>query len=356
MSDQQVPLESSTMSAPSTKHAQHLRMACSGDIVTVDMNLRTENGMVLQPLFDTSGRVSFVLGEGNYLPGLHELVEGMRIGDSISGVSIDGGWGKRKPGLVIEIPRSKMNEMLTEEQDIADLQVGASLHLKGVQVTVVQVSDETVTVDANHPLAGAGYTCDLTVIDVQPYPKSKVLYHDIKTNDESPYEVATWGAGCFWGVELAFQRVPGVVGTKVGYTQGIKVDPTYEEVCQGTTQHREALMVVYDTRVVSYDELIQVFMDRLASTLNQYQVGNLFDEEDAEEDPSTLQYKHGIYFHTKHQKEQASAAISANGNKYNVELRQAATFYRAEECHQQYLLKGGQSARKGCKESIRCFG
>merc|ERR1719181_2246224 len=65
-------------------------------------------------------------------------------------------------------------------------------------------------------------------------------------------ETATMAAGCFWGLELAFQRVPGVVHTEVGYTQGQKANPTYEEVCSGSTGHTEALRVKYDPNIVTY--------------------------------------------------------------------------------------------------------
>lgn len=353
---QQDESSSSLLSTPSTK-AQHqimvspMRMASIGDIVTVQMNLTPENGLILEPLFDTCGKISFVLGGGNYLPGLHELVKGMRVGEHVSGVSVDGGWGKRNPDLVIDVPKSNLIKM----KNVDSITVGATLNLKGgIQVSVLKVAEDTITVDANHPLAGSGYTCDLTVLDIEGYPEDKLLYSDVPdASDDTPHlEVATWAMGCFWGGELAFMRTPGVVGTRVGYTQGVQVDPTYEDVCQGDTKHREAIVVVYDNRVVTYKELIKVFMERLAATVNQYKI-NLFNDDDEDD---SLQYQHGIYYHNQEQRIQAEEAVRANNNKYNAELLQAAKFYDAEEYHQQYLLKGGQSARKGCKETIRCFG
>lgn len=324
-----------------------------GDVVTVQVELTPENGLILEPLFDTSGEISFVVGGGNYLPGLHQLVEGMRIGESVKGVSIDGGWGRRNPDLVIDVPKSTLKKM----KNIETITVGATLNLKGgIQVSVLKVAEDTITVDANHPLAGSGYNCDLTVIRMESYPEAKLLYNDRPSSEEvesSHLEVATWAMGCFWGGELAFMRTPGVVGTRVGYTQGVKDDPTYEEVCKGDTKHREAVVVVFDSRVVSYNTLIKVFMERLAATMNQYKKIDLFDEED---DDDSLQYQHGIYYHNEEQRLQAEEAVAANNNIYSVELRQAAKFYDAEDYHQQYLLKGGQSARKGCKETIRCFG
>ena len=329
----------------------HSNLACIGDVVTVQMDLGFENGLILEPLFDTSGIISFVLGGGNYLPGLHQLVEGLRIGETVKGVSIDGGWGKRNPDLVIDVPKSNLIKM----KDVDVITTGATLNLKGgIKVSVLKVTDDTITVDANHPLAGSGYTCDLKVMSIDPYPEAKLVYHATPSleGESSHFEVATWAMGCFWGGELAFMRTPGVVGTRVGYTQGVKADPTYEEVCNGGTRHREAVLVVFDNRVVSYSDLIHVFMERLAATINQYKQIDLFDEQD----DNSLQYQHGIYYHNEDQRRQAQQAIAAHNNIYNVELLQAAKFYDAEQYHQQYLLKGGQSARKGCKEPIRCFG
>ena len=141
-----------------------------------------------------------------------------------------------------------------------------------------------------------------------------------------------------------------VCQTRVGYTQGVTVDPTYEEVCSGDTKHREAIMVVYDPEEVSFRELVSVYFERLEATSSQYKI-NLFQEEH-----EALQYQHGIYYHNEEQREVAETAIAENNNRFNVELRPATQFYEAEEYHQQYLLKGGQSARKNAKETIRCFG
>lgn len=340
-----------------------------GDIVTIDLSLIPENGFVPEPLFDTSGTVTLVLGKGNYLPGLHTLLTGLKTSDQIEKVSIDAGWGSRNPDLIISVPKSKLQKV----QSVDSIKVGSTLNLKGgIQVRVIEVTDDTIVVDANHPFAGSSYECTLTVLKVESFPDEKLLYtpptntttntlqneqEQEHANGETPqhatassYEVATWAMGCFWGGELAFMRVPGVVGTRVGYTQGIKEDPTYEQVSSGTTQHREAILVVYDPSIVSYRELTAVFMERLAATTSQYKIELFRDEY------SSKQYQHGIYYHNDEQRKIAEQVIQERNNFYNVELRQAAQFYDAEEYHQQYLLKGGQSARKNARATIRCFG
>lgn len=155
--------------------------------------------------------------------------------------------------------------------------------------------------------------------------------------------------GCFWGIELAFQRVPGVVKTEVGYTQGVKKNPAYEEVCSGTTGHTEAVQVTYDTTAIKYEDLLTVYWDLIdPTTLNQQ--GN---------DMGT-QYRTGIYFHNDNQKDAAIRSRNEQQQKYNqkivTEIAKATTWYPAEDYHQQYLQKGGQCSRAGDLTPIRCYG
>lgn len=326
-------------------------VASFGDIVTVDVELKPEGDFVPESLFDTTGRLSFVLGWGNYLPGLHELVTGMKVGDNVKGVAIDAGFGRRNLDMVIEVPKENLKRIKTMERIV----VGATLNLQGgIQVLVVKVTPDTIVVDANHPLAGSSYSCSLRLVSVDRFPTHEIEYSDCGEGEDdtssSPYRIATFAMGCFWGGELAFMRTPGVVGTRAGYTQGVVRDPSYEEVCQGSTRHRESVMVVYDSRVTSYQELLKVYWERLAATVSQYKIDPFAEEHESE------QYQHGIYFHNEGQRRLGRDAIDSNNNRYNVELRVAAAFYDAEEYHQQYLYKGGQSARKGAREPIRCFG
>ncbi|XP_020230564.1 peptide methionine sulfoxide reductase [Cajanus cajan] len=167
-------------------------------------------------------------------------------------------------------------------------------------------------------------------------------------------QFAQFGAGCFWGVELAFQRASGVTKTEVGYSQGNLHNPSYEDVCSGTTHHSEVVRVQYDPKECSFETLLDVFWSRHdPTTLNRQ--GN---------DVGT-QYRSGIYYYTPEQEKEARESLEQRQKKLNrkivTEILPAKKFYRAEEYHQQYLEKGGrfgskQSASKGCNDPIRCYG
>lgn len=152
-------------------------------------------------------------------------------------------------------------------------------------------------------------------------------------------EKATFGAGCFWGVEAAFRKVPGVPGTRVGYLGGTLVNPTYQDVCSGNTGHAEVVEVTYDPEQVTYDELLAVFWDNHnPTTLNRQgpDVGT--------------QYRSAIFFHTPEQEAAALASrarLDASGRYKNpivTEITPATEFYMAEDYHQQYLEKRGRSS------------
>jgi len=175
--------------------------------------------------------------------------------------------------------------------------------------------------------------------------------HDPDQNKIAKEEAskATFAAGCFWGVQLAFQRVPGVVTSMVGYTGGTKEHPQYKEVCSGSTGHTEAVQLLFNPNVVTYKELLMVLFDRMnPTTLNRQ--GN---------DIGT-QYRSGIYYHNEEQKKTALAFISEVQPKFKdkivVEVKEATQFWPAEDYHQKYLEKGSQKASKGCLEPIKCYG
>jgi peptide-methionine (S)-S-oxide reductase len=147
-------------------------------------------------------------------------------------------------------------------------------------------------------------------------------------------EKATFGAGCFWGVEVAFRQVPGVADAIAGYLGGNFPNPTYQDVCTGRTGHAEVVEVTYDPERVSYEDLLNVFWSN--------------------HDPTTLnrqgpdrgtQYRSAIFYHTEAQKTAATASKDRWGSKFSspivTEITPASTFYRAEEYHQRYLEKRG---------------
>lgn len=155
--------------------------------------------------------------------------------------------------------------------------------------------------------------------------------------------------GCFWGIELAFQRVPGVVKTEVGYTQGSKSKPTYEDVCSGTTGHVEAVQVIYDVSAIKYEDLLTVFWDLIDPTTKNRQGNDVGS-----------QYRTGIYYHNDEQYNAAFRTLKDQQNIYPdpivTEILKASNWYPAEEYHQQYLSKGGQCSRTGDLSPIRCYG
>lgn len=147
---------------------------------------------------------------------------------------------------------------------------------------------------------------------------------------------ATFAAGCFWGVETTFRQIPGVISTRVGYTGGHTPNPAYKDVCTDTTGHAEAVEVEYDPAQVAYQQLLNVFWEN--------------------HDPTQLnrqgpdwgkQYRSAIFFHDAEQEAAARASKDQldRSGRYRkpivTQIVPAATFYQAEDYHQQYLEKRG---------------
>src|SRR6266704_5739904 len=147
-------------------------------------------------------------------------------------------------------------------------------------------------------------------------------------------EQAVFGMGCFWGAERKFWEASGVWTTAVGYAGGSTLNPTYEEVCSGRTGHTEAVLVVYDPKVISYEALLKTFWENHDPTQGMRQ-GN---------DVGT-QYRSGIYVTTPAQRKAAQASNAMYGKALaadhhgaiTTEIVDAGEFYFAEEYHQQYL-------------------
>jgi peptide-methionine (S)-S-oxide reductase len=149
-------------------------------------------------------------------------------------------------------------------------------------------------------------------------------------------EVATFGAGCFWGVEAAFRQVPGVVDTRVGFEGGTIPNPTYRQVCTNTTGHAEVVQVTFDPSRVSYDQLLEVFWDIHDPTQRNRQGPDV-----------GTQYRSVIFYHTPEQEKAARASLArlAASGRYKrpivTAIEPASQFYEAEEYHQRYFEKQG---------------
>ena len=160
--------------------------------------------------------------------------------------------------------------------------------------------------------------------------------HPLKGPFPAGLEQAVFGLGCFWGAERKFWQAPGVYTTAVGYAGGSTPNPTYQETCSGLTGHTEAVLVVYDPKVISYDQLLKIFWESHNPTQGMRQ-GN---------DVGT-QYRSAIYTLTPEQKRAAEASkaayqkmLTAEGHgAITTEIAEAGPFYYAEEYHQQYLAK-----------------
>lgn len=147
---------------------------------------------------------------------------------------------------------------------------------------------------------------------------------------------ATFGAGCFWGVEAAFRKLKGVLSVTSGYAGGMHPNPTYEEVCTGRTGHAEVVQIEYDPGQVSYDDLLGLFWDiHDPTTLNRQgpDVGT--------------QYRSAIFFHEDSQEVQARKSKEVSSGRFGrpivTEVAPAETFYPAEDYHQRYFEKIGHA-------------
>ena len=151
--------------------------------------------------------------------------------------------------------------------------------------------------------------------------------------------VATFGAGCFWGVELTFQKTKGVTSTSVGYSGGTTHNPTYEEVCTGRSGHAEVVQVEFDPSIVSYEELLDVLWGcHDPTTLNR-------------QGPDRgTQYRSAIYYHSPEQEASATAskAKADKSGRFSspivTEITSASEYYMAEDYHQKYLEKRGMGS------------
>lgn len=147
-------------------------------------------------------------------------------------------------------------------------------------------------------------------------------------------EKATFAGGCFWCMQHPFDGLEGVISTAVGYTGGHKEDPTYEEVCSGTTGHTESIEIIFDPSRISYDKLLDLFWKNIDPTTLNRQFADV-----------GTQYRTAIFYHNEVQQQLAEAskvAMQESGRHERpivTEITAAAIFYQAEEYHQKYYEK-----------------
>lgn len=157
---------------------------------------------------------------------------------------------------------------------------------------------------------------------------------DNLTLETDSKSIATFAGGCFWCMQPPYDNTPGVIATRVGYLNGHIENPSYEQVCTGTTGHTEAIEVVYDPTQVSYEELLTVFWQNINPTQENGQFAD-----------KGSQYRTGIYYHSDTQKEAAEKSkkeLGASGRFDSLivtEIEKADTFYVAEDYHQKYYEK-----------------
>jgi peptide-methionine (S)-S-oxide reductase len=190
--------------------------------------------------------------------------------------------------------------------------------------------DKARMIDPERALPGRGQ---------RPFP-IPATHHVLGTPLEPPFpagiETAVFGAGCFWGVERTFWKLPGVYTTAAGYSGGHTPNPTYEEVCSGSTGHNEVVLVAFDPDQISYEALLKAFWEAHDPTQGMRQ-GN---------DVGT-QYRSGIYGVDERRRAAAEASRAAYQERLHAagygdittEIVEAGPFYYAEDYHQQYLAK-----------------
>ena len=170
-----------------------------------------------------------------------------------------------------------------------------------------------------------------------PVPaKHFVNSHPLKPPFPEGLEMAIFGMGCFWGAERKFWQANGVYATAVGYAGGLTPNPTYQEVCSGLTGHNEVVLVVFDPKQITYDQILKIFWESHDPTQGMRQ-GNDF----------VTQYRSGLYYFGDAQRRAAEASRdlfqeALNTKHYGeitTEVLSAPTFYYAEDYHQQYLAK-----------------
>ena len=157
---------------------------------------------------------------------------------------------------------------------------------------------------------------------------------EVNMEDKQDYKKATFAGGCFWCTEAAFQELDGVIDAVSGYTGGVKKNPAYEEVSKGNTGHLEAVEIIYDPKIISYEELLKLYFRTIDPTDDK---GQFHDK--------GSQYKTAIFYHDEEQKEIANKTIEdiEKSKRFDkpivTKILKSVPFYKAEEYHQDYYKK-----------------
>ena len=297
-----------------------------GDYITCHLEVR-EKGLHIITNFD-QGEIKLIVGANTgFNPVVHEMCRRLPSSPSSEELVETHSAGPWYQEAVLEIPQVNAP---------AGLKVGDVVKLSnGLKARVTRSDATTLVIDANAPMAGRDLEWRIKLLD---------------RKDKSALVSACFACGCFLGLQLAFDRAPGVVFSCAGYTQGQALSPSYESVCTGKTGHTEAVFLLFDPSIITYQQLLALYFSRHDPTQLNRQGNDI-----------GTQYRGGAYFTSDEQKAEVLEAIKFEQQKYKqpivTEVLSHGSFWVAEPVHQGYLERESlQSAKKSDPTPIRCYG